>query len=118
MTNKYLNEELLKFQPALSDEFRRSTDWDEGICTSAHITYGQLLVHYIIEVIENNDTDEAKRIFEFINKLFELNSDFVDDILIMSVLLYFKLYIDISVYFAPHHKKTWKAWEDILKSPY
>ena len=119
MNNTDINKKLLEFlPPQMSVEFNEITWWDDGINTNAHSTYGELLVPYLKRQIVIGNNKECERIFEFIHKLFEINHETINNILIVSVLLQFKGFYDISKFFAPHHKKTRKAGEDILKSPY
>lgn len=93
MTSRELNCMLIQWVPAIAANYKKEVEWQEGDETGAHITFGDVLVPYIIELVEEQDRESLKKIFEFIEHLVLLDEEYAEEVVMLSVLesLYYRL---------------------------
>ncbi|MBQ9756992.1 MAG: hypothetical protein IJW15_01065 [Clostridia bacterium] len=86
MTSKELNMKLIEYMPEIRQRYVDEVSWQEQDETGSHIVFGDVLVPYIIEKTVIDDDQSLKRIFEAVEKIFSLDDDYANEVIILSVL--------------------------------
>ena len=86
MTSKELNMKLIEYIPEIKGRYLEEVAWQEQDETGSHTVFADVLVPYIIEKATEDDTQELKKIFKAVEKLFSLNDDYANEVIILSVL--------------------------------
>lgn len=86
MTSKELNLKLIEVFPEIKDIYFKETSWQDGDETGSHVVYADVFVPFIKVQICSNNKQNLIRIFDFIEKLLELNDEYADEVIAFSVI--------------------------------
>ena len=86
MNSKELNSILISNFVDLKDLYIEEISWQDGNETGSHIIFGDIFRPYIEKNIIIKDKDKLKHIFIFIEKLLELNDNYVEEVIAFSVI--------------------------------
>ena len=112
MTSRELNSMLIQWVPEVAATYEKEVEWQEGDATGAHIIFGDVLVPHIIELVEEQESESLKKIFEFIEHLLSLNDEYAEEVVMLSVIesLYYRLE-NFSAVYLPMKEKTRLCFE-------
>ena len=85
MKNQELNRMIPIYFPNLESKYLEEINWQEGDDTGSHIIYGDVLTPYIVQCIENENKNEIKKIFNFIEELLNLNDEYAEEVVTLSI---------------------------------
>lgn len=68
MTPFELNKELINKFPQLTKNFEEETSWQDGFDTGSITVFEDIFMPYVIYCIENDLSDEIKKIFGYIEE--------------------------------------------------
>ena len=86
MNVKQLNNLLIDTFPELIASYHDEVDWQEGDETGSHVVYGDVFMPYVEKVINEENDEDMKRIFKFIEDVLLLNEEYSDEVIMFSVL--------------------------------
>ena len=86
MTSKELNLKLIKEFPELTEVYYREVSWQDGDETGSHVVYEDVFVPFIKMLFVENAGDKIKKVFEYIESLFESEDAYAEEVLSLSVL--------------------------------
>lgn len=86
MTSKELNLKLIKAFPEIQDAYFEETSWQDGDETGSHVVYADVFVPFIKAQICSNKKQKLIKIFDFIEKLLELNDEYANEVIAFSVI--------------------------------
>ena len=117
MTSRELNYILIQWVPEISVSYEEEVEGQEGDETGSHIIFGDVLVPHIIKLVESKEKESLKKIFEFIEHLLSLDDDYVEEVVMFSVIesLYYRLE-DFSEVYLRMKEKTRLCFENIKKN--
>ncbi|MDQ0360618.1 DUF7674 family protein [Breznakia pachnodae] len=81
-----LNRKIIEVFPNLKSKYLDEVNWQEGDSTGSHVVYGDVFTPYFINCIEEENIDEVKKLFKFIEDLLNMNNAYVKDVVTLSVL--------------------------------
>ena len=81
-----MNEALLAAFPELIGEFDKYTSWQDGISTGAFLTYEDILLPYVENAIDKNDTVLLSRVADFIEKLITSDDEYAENVVYVGIL--------------------------------
>ena len=112
MTSRELNRMLIQWIPEVAATYEKEVEWQEGDETGAHIIFGDVLVPHIIELVEEQESESLKKIFEFIEHLLSLGDEYAEEVVMLSVIesLYYRLE-NFSAVYLPMKEKTRLCFE-------
>ena len=116
MTIKELNLLLINTFPEIKDIYIEETSWQDGDETGSHIVYADVFVPFIKKQITNKKAQTLANAFNYIEKLLELNDEYANEVIALSVLesLLFDEDVDNSLFIKFAKEKTIKLIKDIL----
>lgn len=85
MTSTELNRLLFKSLPSLQAKYLEEVSWQEGDSTGSHTVFGDVLTPFLAECIQGAKHHEMKVIFEFIERVLELEDSYADEVIALSV---------------------------------
>ena len=85
MISAELNKMLIESLPCLLEKYLDEVNWQEGDDTGSHTVYGDVLTPYLIDCIENDNEQEYTAIFHYLEKLLELNDEYAEEVVYLSV---------------------------------
>lgn len=85
-TSKELNLKLTEVFPEIKDIYFKETSWQDGDETGSHVVYADVFVPFIKAQICSNNKQKLIRIFDFTEKLLELNDEYADEVIAFSVI--------------------------------
>ncbi len=93
MTSRELNRMLIQWVPEIAESYKEEVEWQEGDETGSHIIFGDVLVPHIIKLVEAEEKESLKKIFEFIEHLLSLDDEYAGEVVMVSVIesLYYRL---------------------------
>ena len=93
MTSKELNYMLIQWVPEIAMSYEKEVEWQEGDETGSHIIFGDVLVPHIIKLVEGEEKEQLKKIFEFIEHLLSIDDEYAEEVVVLSVIesLYYRL---------------------------
>ncbi len=86
MTSRELNLKLTAFFPDISDAYYEEASWQDGDETGSHVIYADVFVPFIRKHIADKNETMLIKLFEFIESLLELNDEYVNEVISLSVL--------------------------------
>jgi len=86
MKSEYLNLMLIENFPNLKRKYLDEISWQEGNSTGSHTIYGDVLTPYLVECIIGDNTNEIKKIFDFLEKILEMKDLYSDEVISYSVI--------------------------------
>ena len=86
MTSKELNLKLIEFFPEIKDVYFEETSWQDGDETGSHVVYEDVFVPFLKEQINAKKEQILIYAFNFIEKLLELNDEYTNEVVALSVL--------------------------------
>ena len=86
MTSKELNFKLIKSFPEIKDVYYEETSWQDGDETGSHVVYADVFVPFIKAQISDAKEQAIANIFNYIEKLLELNDEYANEVIVLSVL--------------------------------
>ena len=86
MTSEELNLKLRSSIPEITESYQEETSWQDGDKTGSHIIYADVFVPYIKEQILQNNEENLTKIFNFIECLLDLQDEYVDEVIALSVI--------------------------------
>lgn len=86
MKEKEFNLKLIEKFPELKPKYEDEVNWQEGDNTGSHVVYGDVFVPFIIENLNKKDNEKLIEIFNFIEELLNMNDDYVEDVISVSVI--------------------------------
>ena len=86
MTSKELNLKLIKAFPEIQDAYFEETSWQDGDETGSHVVYADVFVPFIKAQICSNNKQKLTKIFDFIERLLELNDEYANEVVAFSVI--------------------------------
>ena len=112
MTSRELNCMLIQWVPEIAATYEKEVEWQEGDETGAHIIFGDVLVPHIIELVEKQDRESIKKIFEFIEHVLLLEDEYAEEVVVLSVIesLYYQME-DLSAVYLHMKEKTRLCFE-------
>ena len=107
MTSRELNYMLIQWIPEIAEAYEKEIEWQEGDETGSHIIFGDVLVPYIIKLVEDQEGEALKKIFDFIENLLSLDDEYAEEVVALSVIesLYYRLE-NFSEVYLPVKEKT------------
>ncbi len=119
MTSCELNKLLIETFPNLKEAYEEEVSWQEGDDTGAHIVYGDILAPYLVRCLNEQDEDEIKKIFAFIERILELRDNYSEEVIAFSIIEGIAYQYKNSVLLNKHiGKLAKKLIEEIQKSNY
>ena len=118
MTSKELNIKLIESFPEIRDIYYDETSWQDGDETGSHIVYADIFVPFIKEQISNGKESTIINIFNYIEKLIELNDEYTNEVIAFSVIesLLFDEDIENAFFIQFAKTNTLKLIEEIIQS--
>lgn len=86
MTSKELNLKLIESFPEIKDVYYEETSWQDGDETGSHVVYADIFVPYIKAQISDGKEQAVDSVFHYIEKLLELNDEYANEVIALSVL--------------------------------
>ena len=86
MKEKELNLKLIEKFPELKLKYEDEVNWQEGDDTGSHVIYGDVFVPFIKEMLNKKNNEKLNEIFDFIEALLNMNDDYIEDVLSVSVI--------------------------------
>ena len=86
MEKKQLNRLLIDRFPELEKEYHEEVDWQEGDDTGSHVVYGDIFTPYVKKMIIQQNIEEIKKVFVFIEEILAENEKYSDEVIMFSVL--------------------------------
>ena len=86
MKSNQLNRLLIEKFPNLQEKYLDEVSWQDGDSTGSHVVYGDVLTPYLVECITNNDIQEFKKIFDFLEEVLALKDEYSDNVIACSVI--------------------------------
>lgn len=108
MKEKELNLKLIEKFPELKLKYEDEVNWQEGDDTGSHVIYGDVFVPFIKEMLNKKNNEKLNEIFDFIEALLNMNDDYIEDVLSVSVIESI-IYNDINLIKKHAQKKTLKV---------
>jgi len=115
MTSKELNEILLLKFPELKDKFDEETSWQDGIDTGCFITFEDVFMPYVKEVVRQSDINKINKVFEFIEYLSLIKDDYVENIVCVAILENIASFLDKEKYIKNFKDNTKKIFDNNYK---
>ena len=114
MTSRELNYMLIQWVPDIAESYKKEVEWQEGDETGSHIIFGDVLVPHIIKLVEDQENESLKKIFEFIEHLLLLDDEYAEEVAVLSVIesLYYRLE-NFSEAYLPMKEKTKMCFESL-----
>ena len=85
MTSAELNKMFVKKFPNLQEAYLDEISWQEGDDTGSHTVYGDVFTPYLKDCIFNNQEQEYKAIFDFLEEILGLGDEYADNVVYLSV---------------------------------
>ena len=108
MKEKELNLKLIEKFPELKLKYEDEVNWQEGDDTGSHVIYGDVFVPFIKEMLNKKNNEKLNEIFDFIEALLNMNDDYIEDVLSVSVIESI-IYNDINLIKKHAKEKTLKV---------
>lgn len=86
MESRELNQLLLDAIPELIDKFNEETGWQEGIDTGSFVVFEDVFMPFLETKIEVNDVPMIDKMYTFIEKLCDIEDEYVQNILNVAIL--------------------------------
>lgn len=86
MTSRELNCMLIQWVPEIAVSYEEEVEWQEGDETGSHIVFGDVLVPHIVKLVEAEEKESLKKIFEFIEHLLSLDDEYTEEVVMFSVI--------------------------------
>jgi len=86
MTNKELNQFLVKTFPELKQAYDEEVSWQEGDDTGSHVVFGDVFTPYLEQLVVEKNEDKLKKLFNFIEDVLVMNCKYCDEVIAFSVL--------------------------------
>ena len=86
MTSKELNLKLIESFPEVKDVYYEETSWQDGDETGSHVVYADIFVPFIKAQISDGKEQAIAGVFHYIEKLLELNDEYANEVIALSVL--------------------------------
>jgi hypothetical protein len=86
MTSKELNLKLIESFPEIKDVYCEETSWQDGDETGSHVVYADIFVPFIKAQIFDGQEQTVASAFHYIEKLLELNDEYANEVIALSVL--------------------------------
>lgn len=86
MTSKELNLKLIESFPEIKDVYFEETSWQDGDETGSHVVYADIFVPFIKAQISGGREQTVASAFHYIEKLLELNDEYANEVIALSVL--------------------------------
>lgn len=115
MNSKELNTLLLEKFPELQKKFDEETSWQEGIETGSFIIFEDVFMPFLESSVELNNKEMVERIYSFIEKLSEIDDEYVKNILYVAILENISSYDNPEPFFKPLKRKSMKIYEENYK---
>jgi hypothetical protein len=118
MTSKELNLKLIEFFPEIKDIYFAETSWQDGDETGSHVVYADIFVPFIKTQIFNDKEQAVASVFHYIEKLLELNDEYTNEVISLSVLesLLFDEDVDNTLFIEFAKPKTLELIQEIIQS--
>ena len=85
MTSKELNLKLIESFPDIKDVYYEETSWQDGDETGSHVVYADIFVPFIKAQISDGKEQVIADAFHYIEKLLELNDEYANEVIALSV---------------------------------
>lgn len=115
MTSKELNEILLLTFPELKEKFDEETSWQDGIDTGCFITFEDVFMPYVKEVVRNYDLNKINKVFDFIEYLSLIKDDYIENIVYVAILENIATFFDKEKYIQYFKDNTKKIFDNNYK---
>ena len=106
MTSAELNLKLLEAFPEITDAYIEETSWQDGNETGSHVVYADVFVPFIKEQLSNGNEHKLTEICGYIEKLLNLNDEYVNEVVAFSVIESLLYDEDINIDLFIKHAKT------------
>lgn len=118
MTSKELNLKLIEAFPEIKNVYLEETAWQEGDKTGSHVVYEDVFVPFIKMQINNKNKTLLAEIFEYIEKLLELDDKYANEVISLSVIesLLFDEEVDNLFFIQFAKQNTLKTVNEIIQS--
>ncbi len=118
MTSKELNLKLIELFPEIKDVYYEETSWQDGDETGSHVIYADVFVPFIKAQISDRQEQTLVSVFRYIEKLLELNDEYANEVITLSVLesLLFDEDIDNAFFIGFAKPKTLELIQEIIQS--
>lgn len=114
MTSRELNCMLIQWVPEIATIYEKEVEWQDGDETGSHIIFGDVLVPHIIKLVEDQENESLKKIFDFIEHLLSMDDEYAEEVVVLSVIesLYCRLE-NFSETYLPMKEKTKLCFESL-----
>lgn len=118
MTSKELNLKLIESFPDIKDVYYEETSWQDGDETGSHVVYADIFVPFIKAQISDGKEQAIVGVFHYIEKLLELNDEYANEVIALSVLesLLFDEDVDNAAFIECAKPKTLELIQEIIQS--
>ena len=118
MTSKELNLKLIESFPEIKDVYFEETSWQDGDETGSHVVYADIFVPFLKEQIITRNEQLLFETFEYIENLLELDDDYVNEVIALSVLesLIFDEDVDNASFIQFAKPNTFELIKEIIQS--
>ena len=77
---------LIEYFPEIKDVYFEETSWQDGDKTGSHVVYADIFVPFIKSQILDGKEYAIAGVFHYIEKLLELNDEYANEVIALSVL--------------------------------
>lgn len=118
MTSKELNLKLIESFPEIKDVYCEETSWQDGDETGSHVVYADVFVPFIKAQISYGQEQTVASVFHYIEKLLELNDEYANEVIALSVLesLLFDEDVDNAFFIEFAKPKTLELIQEIIQN--
>ena len=117
MTSKELNLKLIESFPEIKNTYLEETSWQDGDETGSHVVYEDIFMPFLKKQIIDNNEKMLVILFDYIEGLLELNDEYADEVVALSVIesLLFDEDIDNVIFIKYVKPKTLALIEEIIQ---
>lgn len=112
MKSRELNKMLLSAIPEIKSKFEDETNWQEGLDTGSFIVFEDVFLPYLESKVEIDDKAMIEKIYSFIEKLCDVDDEYVKNVLYVAVLENFSNFENPDPYIKHLKPKSLKIYND------